>query len=194
MGDAAPPLLGVLILCIVCVDKKDKEGNVSKQPILNIFDAMKNGIPWPGMIMCAGTLALSSALTHNAIGIKTFLETNLTQVLTNISPIILLIIFMLWSGLQTNVSSNMVTATLVSAVAVSVLSGLSSINLVTVVCLIGMMASFAFATPPSMPHIAIASGSGWSNTKSMLIYGGILLFISIIIACLVGYPLGTILF
>ena len=185
LGDAMPPLLGVLLLCIITVDKK---------PIVNIADALKNGIPWGGMIMCAGTLALSSALTNNNIGIKAFLETGLTDGLANVSPILLLILFIVWAGIQTNVSSNMVTATLVSTVASSVLLGKEGINVVVVVCLIGMMASFAFATPPSMPHVAIASGSGWSDTKSMLTYGGIMLFVSVIIACVVGYPLGLLIF
>ena len=185
LGDAVPPLMGVLALSVITVDKK---------PVVNITEAMKNGIPWAGMIMCAGTLALSSALTNNAIGIKAFLESGLTEPLKNVSPILLLVLFVVWAGVQTNVSSNMVTATLVATVASSVLSGVTGVNVTAVVCLIGMMASFAFATPPSMPHIAIATGSGWSDTKSMLVYGGLLLVVSVVIACVVGYPLGVLLF
>ncbi len=48
-----------------------------------------------------------------------------------------------------------------------------------------MMASFAFATPPSMPHIAIAAEVIIVSTKDvLLIYGSALMLISIIVAVL----------
>ena len=54
----------------------------------------------------------------------------------------------------------MVTATLVGTVASTVIaSTFSTLNLEATICIIGMLSSFAFATPPSMPHIAIISSS-----------------------------------
>ena len=86
----------------------------------------------------------------------------------------------------------MVTATLVSTVAFSVLSSINTtLNIAVVCCLIGMLASFAFATPPSMPHIAIVAGSEYSSTKDVLIYGSILMLLSVVCALLIGYPLGS---
>jgi sodium-dependent dicarboxylate transporter 2/3/5 len=177
-----PPILGTLFLLIVRVDNK---------PILKVDEAFKN-VPWGSLMMCAATLVLGVALTHDAIGIKAFLETNLNQSLINIAPIGLLIIFGMWAAIQTNISSNMVTATLVASVAFSVLTGInSSLNLNAVVCIIGLLASFAFATPPSMPHIAIIAGSDECNVKDVLIFGSILMVISVIVALGVGYPLGS---
>lgn len=182
-GTAMPPLLGTLALCIIRVDAK---------PIIKIDDAFKNGIPWSSLIMCTGTLALGAAMTNDAIGLKDFLQTNLSTSLANLPEILLLIVFVTWAAIQTNLSSNMVTATLVATVASSILVGMNaSLNISVVICLIGMMASFAFATPPSMPHIAIVAGSDSCTTKDVLIYGGILMIISIIVALLIGYPLGT---
>lgn len=182
-GTAMPPLLGTVVLCILRVDDK---------PLIKIDDALKNGIPWSSLIMCAGTLALGAALTSDAIGLKNFLETNLSASLANLPELLLLIVFVLWAAIQTNLSSNMVTATLVATVASSILVGVGSeLNLSVVICLIGMMASFAFATPPSMPHIAIVAGSDSCTTKDVLIYGGMLMIISIVVTLLIGYPLGT---
>lgn len=182
-GTAMPPILGTLALCIIRIGNK---------PLIKIDDALKNGIPWASLIMCAGTLALGAALTNKDIGLTTFLEQNLGQVLSNLPDISLLIIFGIWAALQTNVSSNMVTATLVATVAATVLkTANSSLDLGAVACVIGMLASFAFATPPSMPHIAIIAGSDSCSTKDVLIYGGFLMIASIIVALLVGYPLGN---
>lgn len=180
-GTAMPPLLGVLILCIVRIDNK---------PILKVDDAFKNGVPWGSLIMCAATLALGAAFKNEKLGITLFLENNLKNVLVSLPNISLLIIFTLWAALQTNLSSNMVTANLVATVASSILIA-TTLNLEAVICIIGMLSSFAFATPPSMPHIAMISSSEYCSTKDVLIYGIILMFISILLSLLVAYPLGT---
>ena len=73
----------------------------------------------------------------------------------------------------------MVTATLVSSVAVSILSA-SSLNLGAVVSIIGMLSAYAFTTPPSMPHIAITASSGYATTSDMFKYGCLLMLITAI--------------
>ena len=182
-GTAMPAMFGTLILCIIRVDKK---------PLIDLADAFKNGVPWGSLIMCASTLILGTAMTSNQVGLKTFLQTNLSGALSNVPALLLVIIFSVWAMLQTNVSSNMVTATLVSAVASSiVISTGIDVNLSAVVCLIGMLSAYAFATPPSMPHIAIISGSEYCDTKSVLIYGSLLMLLSLIVSLCVGYPIAT---
>lgn len=178
---AMPPLLGTIVLCIISVDNK---------PILKVDEAFKN-VPWSSLVMCAATLALGAFLTNDAIGIKTVLQNSLGTGLANLSPLLIIIIFALWAAIQTNLSSNMVTATLVATVAFGVLPALGdAIHYNSVICIIGLLASFAFATPPSMPHIAIVAGSEHCNTRDVLIFGGILMFVSVIVALGVGYPLG----
>lgn len=180
---AMPPILGTILLCMI---------QIKKESLLNIQDAFKNGIPWSSLLMCAGTLTLGSAMTNNAIGLKSFLETNLTTALNGTSQIILLIVFVVWALIQTNLSSNMVTATLVSTVANTLLLSISStLCLPAVISIIGMLSAYAFATPPSMPHIAITSSSGYADTKDTFKYGLIMMLISMIISLLVAYPLAS---
>lgn len=180
---AMPPILGTVLLCMI---------QIKKEPLLNIQDTFKNGIPWSSLLMCAGTLTLGAAMTNNAIGLKTFLETNLTTALGGTSQIILLIVFVIWALIQTNLSSNMVTATLVSTVANTLLLSISTtLSIPAVISIIGMLSAYAFATPPSMPHIAITASSGYANTKDTFVYGLILMLISAIISLVVAYPLAS---
>lgn len=181
-GTAMPPLLGTVLLCII---------RVKDEPLIKIDEAFKKGIPWSSLIMCAATLALGAALTAENIGIKTFLEQNIGGAMKAMPPIAILIIFGVWAAIQTNVSSNMVTATLVATVAGSIIVSGVNLNLSVVASIIGLLASFAFATPPSMPHIAIVAGSEYCDTKDVLIFGSILMVLSIIVALGVGYPLGA---
>lgn len=178
---ALPPLLGAVILCIIRVDNK---------PIIKVDDAIKS-VPWSSLIMCASTLALGAALNSDVIGIKAFLQNNLGDALNTLPPILLIIIFALWALLQTNVSSNIVTATVVATVAGTILSSTGVVDIKIMACIIGLLSSFAFATPPSMPHIALVGSSEYANTKDVLIYGGIIMIVSLIVAVGIGYPLGS---
>lgn len=185
-GTIMPPLLGTILLCVIRVEEK---------PLLEVGDAFKNGVPWASLIMCAATLALGDAIKSEDIGLITYLQTNLGNSLVSLSPIILLIIFALWAAIQTNLSSNMVTATLVGTVASTVIaSTFSTLNLEATICIIGMLSSFAFATPPSMPHIAIISSSETLSTKEVFIYGLIIMLLSVLVALLISYPIGLLIF
>ena len=183
---AMPPLLGTLVLLVVRVDDK---------PIIKVDEAFKS-VPWGSLVMCAATLVLGVALTNDAIGIQTFLQNTLSSNLSSLPYLALLVIFCFWAMVQTNISSNMVTATLVATVASSVLVGLNmDTKLITIcICSIGMLASFAFATPPSMPHIAIIAGSEYCDVKDVLMFGSILGVVSVVATVLIGFPLGLLIF
>lgn len=181
-------LIGVVLLCIIRIDKK---------PLVNITEAITGGgVPFSSLIMCAGTLALGSAMTNDAVGLVDYIQNSLSAGLGNVAPFLLLFIFVVWAAVQTNISSNMVTATVVTTVAMPImLASSGNPNIVaTVACLIGMLSAFAFMTPPSMPHIAIASGSVWSSTKDFLLYGLILVMLAICLSISVGYFVGIMVF
>ncbi|MDD2591732.1 MAG: anion permease [Erysipelotrichaceae bacterium] len=178
---AMPPLLGAVAMLMIHVDNK---------PLLAFNEAMSKGISWGALIMTASTLALGSALTNNDIGLTNWLTTNITPQLLNLNPIVLISIFTIWAGMQTNLSSNMVTVTVVSAVALPIALTINkTLNPAAIACIIGLMASFSFATPPAHPNVALAGGSGWTSAKQMMFYGFFVMVIAIIITITIGYPL-----
>ena len=73
-------------------------------------------------------------------------------------------------------------------------STFTSLNLEATICIVGMLSSFAFATPPSMPPIAIIASSETCSTKDVFIYGSILMVLSLIVSLLVAYPIGLLAF
>ena len=185
LGTAMPPLIGTVLLCII---------HVKQRPLLNIAEAMSKGVSWPSLIMCAGTLALGSALTNSDIGFTLWLSENLAPIIDSVAPFIMVMIFALWAAVQTNLSSNMVTATLVTTAALSITYGLDNISIPAIVIIIGMLASYSFATPPAMPCVAIAISSGYTSTMQMMTYGFLAMFIGVFFAVCVGYPLALCLF
>ena len=185
LGTAMPPLIGLVILCIVHIDQK---------PLLTLSEAMSKGVSWPSLIMCAGTLAIGSALTNSEIGFTSWLSLSLSPMISTLDPLVMVLIFSLWAALQTNLSSNMVTASRVTTAALSITSGMTNISIPAVVICVGMLSAYAFATPPAMPCVAIAGSSGWTNTLEMMKYGFAAMFIAVILTTLVAYPLAALLF
>ncbi len=183
LGSSFPPIVGIVLYSIAVFDG---------EKVLSFTQGMKEGVPWASVIMAGATLGLGSALTSDAIGLKTFLIDTLSPLLTNLEPGILVFIIVSWACLQTNLSSNMVTVTVVTNVSIPILLAFgSSVNTAACVSLIGMMGAFAFATPPAMPHIAISAGSGWTNANTIFKYGIIFMIITTFIAVFIGYPLAS---
>lgn len=182
-GTAMPPMVGAIVLSILATDNK---------PLLDFNGAMKNGIPWGSLIMTVGTLTLGMAMTNKDVGISNYLIHTLGPQLHAMNPMLIVFFLTLWAAIQTNLSSNMVTVTVVVAVAIPLtLATGGTVNSAAVVSIIGMMAAFAFATPPAMPHVAIAGGSGWTTVKELLKYGILEMFLAVLVTVIIGYPIAT---
>lgn len=185
-GLAFPPLLAIIMMSIITVNRK---------PLLNLQEAMTKGVHWPSLLLAGATLALGSVLTMDKIDVLLVLKTALAPLLTQLSPFWLVLFFVAWASIQTNLSSNLVTVSVVTPIAVSTLQMISpNTNSGVVASLIGLMASLAFATPPAMPYVAITIGQGYASSKKVLQYGFVVMIISIIVATVVGYYLGHVIY
>lgn len=183
MGTAFPPLLGAVALMIITVDRK---------PLLAFNETMSKGVGWGAIIMAASTLALGAAMTNVDIGLTEWLKATIAPIISNYPVWLLVLIFTMWAALQTNVSSNMVTITVVCAVALPIaIASNGQLSAPAIASIIGLMGAFAFATPPAHPNVALAIGSEWTTTKDCLIYGGLLMLVSVAVTVLVGYPVAT---
>lgn len=182
-GTAAPPLLGAVAMSVITHEGK---------PLLNFKDATSKGIPWASLIMTAGTLTIGSAMTNPEIGLMAWVTSSIGPFAKTLSPMLLVLFFAFWAAIQTNLSSNMVTATVVATIAypIAIAAG-SAVSTPALISVIGMMSAYAFATPPAMATVVFAIGSGWTTTGSVAKYGFTLMFISALVAAFVGYPIAA---
>lgn len=182
-GTAMPPLLGAVAMAII---------TCKGEPLLSFKDATTKGVPWASVIMTAGTLTLGSAITNGEIGLTLWVSNKIGPFAATLAPLALVLLFVFWAALQTNLSSNMVTATVVATIALPItMATAGAVSTPAVIALIGMMAAYAFATPPAMATVVFAIGSGWTTTGSMARYGFTLMIISAMIAALLGYPIAA---
>lgn len=182
---AMPPLLGCIILFIT---------RVEGERILNFKEATTKGILWGSILMTGAATWLGSCLTNADIGISAWLTDTLSPLTASLPVMGMILFFMTWAILETNFSSNIVTTTVVSAVALSVLTALpaGSVNVGAVVCMVGFAAAVCSMTPAGQSTInTVAIGSGWTTTKSMFIWGGFMALAAILVLTFVTYPLAS---
>lgn len=181
-GTAMPPLLGVILMSIIRIDGK---------PLLGLNEAITKGVSWPSLIMAASTLAIGSAMTDKNIGLTKFLTSSIGPVTHNLPVLPLIILFVVWAAVESSLSSHMVAAQLVATIAVPVALASTNFNAQAIACVIGMVASTGSAFPSSMPYVAVAGASGWTNAMELIKYGLLMMLIIIVTAVTFSYPIAT---
>ena len=182
---AMPPLLGCIILFVVRADGES---------IMNFKETVSKGVLWGSVLMTAAATQLGTCLTNEDVGISAWLTGALEPLTANLPVIGLILFFMTWAVIETNFSSNIVTTTVVSAVALSVLTALpaGSVNVGAVVCMVGFAAAICNMTPAGQSTVnTVAIGSGWTDTKSMFVWGALFAIAGILVLSFIAYPLGS---
>ena len=183
-GNAVPAMLGTSMLCIIPVDGA---------PIIKLGKAAKN-VPWPVVFMVGATMVLSSALTGEKAGITAWIGEMVSEQAASISAFAIVAITVVWTILQTNFSSNAVSAALVYSIMVpiSMLAG-GRINSYALAAVIGSASCYAFATPLSTTVVAIACGTKWVSGEGTWKHGLVMMLVGVALLIFVGYPLAKIL-
>ena len=184
-GTAMPPLLGCIILFICQIDG---------QRIMNFKEVSSKGVLWASILMTAAATYLGTVLTNDKVGVKDWLSNLLSPVAGNLPIIGLIVFFVAWTIIETNFSSNIVTTTVVSSVALSVLTAFpaGTVSVGAVIALVGFGAGVCNMTPAGQSTInTVAIGSGWTDTTSMFIWGGVFAVMAILVCSFIGYPIGA---
>ncbi len=186
MTTAMPPLFGCILMFIISVDGK---------PLLNFKEASTKGVMWGSVLMTAAATIVGATLTNADLGISAWLSTVMEPVANHLSSGLLILFFVTWAIIETNFSSNIVTTTVVSSIMIAVLSALpqGTICIPAAVCLVGFAAGICNMTPAGQSTInTVAIGSGWTDSKSMFIWGAVFALLAILALTFVGYNLGAI--
>lgn len=170
-----PPMLGVIVLCALGV--------------LKFNDAIKNGVPWTAIILCASTLAVGKWLTTAEYGITDAIGNIMSSILGTPTAFTMILAIVAFAIIMTNLMSNIVTTTVAYNLLTPIVIATGVISPVLSTILIGIGASMAYATPPAIAHIALAAGSEYCDSKDMLKYGGLVTIISIILVAGFGFLL-----
>ncbi len=184
LGTAVPPLLGTLLLCVLHEDGR---------PLLKFADGLRS-VPWPSLFMAAAALALGAAMSNDDIGLSKAMGGLLVPLTNSVDGLLLVFLLLLAAALMTNIGSNMVTVTVVCTVALPIVLALGErVNAAALAAALGMMSTYAFATPPAMTTVVLGTGSGWTTNAQMARYGFLILAPCVLFVTLVAYPVAALL-
>lgn len=183
-GTPIPAMLGTVLLFFIKVDDK---------PMLNVKEVMGNGVPWGAIILVADTMIISSALTNADVGITSAFIAVLEPVTRYLSGSALVVIIIMLTAILTNFISNTVAVTMFYSIALPIVfaNPQLGINPAALASMIGAASCVAMATPPATAHAALASGTGWLDTKTMLSHGMLISIAAGLILAFIGYPIAA---
>lgn len=170
-GQAWSAIIGVLILSIL---------KVNGEAVLKLQQAFKEHVHYGSLLICAAALALGYYMALPELGVTQFISDLLLPHLGALSIAMLLILLGIVTISMTNVLSNLVTTTLLSQISLPLLLEIAPAWAALGAIVIGFSASLAFALPPSIAHIAIAGGSGWTTVRTQAKVGALLALISMV--------------
>lgn len=181
----------VLLLCLAGFFATKDSG----KPKINLAVEMKNGIPWPTMMLLAFALLMTSAITNEATGIQPFLKSLFEPVFGSAPNTVLFILLACAVQLVlTNIFANMVIALLLAPLICTYAPMAGASNTMMCVC-ISVLVNVSLFLPSSSPFAALMHGnSEWVTAKEIYKYIGITLVFVLFVSTFICSTLGILLF
>ncbi len=183
INNCLPPLAALFLMNFIKVDG---------EPVLAWGEAVKS-VNWPSFMFIASIMGLGSFMGNADIGIPAWLSDTLSPIFGGISPFLFLVIMVFLADLMTNFTSNTVTVSVMLAVALPLAMGVydGQISVFLTAALVTIAANNGWTAPPASPTAAVVYGSGWVDTKSMMIWGLSAMVLHVIVTMTLGYALGS---
>lgn len=177
----------IVILVLMMTKKEDGSR------MFNFSACAAKGVSWDALFMTAFILPISGFMTDSSTGIGAALSM-LLQPLTKLSPILFIIVAMVFAGLITNVANNIVLAIVILPVIV-IFAGEMGLPPLGIACILFIVVQLALITPGASAFAGMAfAQSEWVAPKVMMKYALIAVIIMLPIFLLVAIPYSLILF
>jgi len=153
-------------------------------------------IPWNGIYLVAGALAVANAFKAESTGITAWIAATCGPFLAGKSVVVIIIMMMLMSSFMTNVANNMATASIFSTLAYTlVIASGADICMPAVYLVVMHCYSQGIVTPAGSATAAYLFGEKkWIPGNAMVKYGIVYLLINYILAFFIAFVLGSIVF
>ena len=184
LGTTGILIVIILILAFLKIDGK---------PVFVFSEAVK-GVNWDLIIMFAATMPVSHAMSDPEVGVMNFIVDLFEPLFNGMNSTMFIIVFILVSGLLTQVAHNLVLGALFTPIAYSFAIDLGA-NPILVVTLLTFALQVAIATPGgSSTGALIYVNREWIDVKSAYKYSCMVASINLLAVILVGIPIGHLIY
>ena len=179
--------LALLIIGLFMVIK------VEGEPLMD-FDTLAKHFPWNVYFIIAILLPLSNAISSDEVGLNQMLSNVITPLLSGLSPVLVLFLMVLISGVITNFANNMVICTIFVTIIVFMGDALP-FNPVMFSCLAIISSNLSMFFPAANPMNAIVfSQKDIVTFKAELTHGLVSFAFLCVVTTVVGYLYGLVIF
>ncbi len=177
----------IVILVYMLIKKEDGS------KFFNYSYCAAKGVSWDAIFMTAFILPISNYMTAEGTGIKEGLSMLLSP-LTQFSPIVFIVLVMLFAGIVTNVANNVVLAVVILPVVVT-FAGQMGMSSLGVACILFVVTQLALFTPGASVFSGMAfAQSEWVKAPMMMKYAAIAVVIMIVLLLIVAIPYSFLIF
>lgn len=150
-------------------------------------------IPWEVIWLLVSSTPLAAAFNAEECGIMATLMSFLTPILTNMDGILFIIICTIVIGIITQFVHNLIVAIVLLPILCPLFASMGGNPATLYMCLVWAL-TFAFATPAASMNAALIFGHSSLSSKDGYVNGIMHLVLALILAILVGIPLGNLIF
>lgn len=174
-------ILSVVLMSVISIDE---------EPLIDLKDILTHGFAWNIIIFLSVGVLLGGAVSKPEVGLTSFITENITPLIQNISPLLIVLLIALVTTLMTNFAANVPTITVMTGVgcAVAMAAG-SGLNPMAISLVTTFAGSSAYMMPSSFAPIAMLHGDEYSESSMIIKYGFIAVLVTALVAAFVGYPL-----
>lgn len=160
---------------------------INNKPILDLKETIENRFQWGVIFFISIGVVLGSVISKPAVGLNDFIIEKLNPILTNVNPVIIVILLAFVTLFLTNFASNVTTITVMTTVAVTMATSSNLINPVAIAITTTMCGSLAFVLPSSFAPIAMLHSNDFSNSRLIILFGIMMIVFSTLATTFIGY-------
>jgi sodium-dependent dicarboxylate transporter 2/3/5 len=174
------PLLFVIVLfAIVRFDGK---------PVLNIPQSCSR-INWEVLLLLAGIMMIASAMGEDTTGIAAWVTGAIAPMVSGLTPLVLILLLCVISVVLTNIANNIPVGIVLVTVSVPICMEMG-VNPFIAALAISYCANLAYVIPPAFVPVATCYAYPYGGGKYMFRWGLVAAVVSIVVCCVMIYPLG----
>lgn len=167
---------------------------IGNKPVFDFATLFSKGMAWDIIMMLSTIFLMASALTEESTGIGLMVQQICTPFLSDMSPMLFLLLITLLITLLSNIAMNAaVCCTLIPIV--YILAGDNSVNMVLFVAMINYMGGMALLLPCSSGSAALLySQTQWVPKKNIVFLSFFTIIVTYFVITVIGIPLGNLIF
>ncbi|WDV46794.1 SLC13 family permease [Clostridiaceae bacterium M8S5] len=179
MGPTFISIIAVVLLAVVHVDDK---------PVLDLTNALKNGVAWGVIFLVGAAVLLGGAITKESVGLTAFIVDNIVPIVSGLSTFKVVLFIAFLTSMMTNFSSNVTTVIMMTTSGILIAKGIPGLDGRLIAMVTTFTAALAYCIPSSFACIAVLYGDEYSKGSVIFKYGVVAIFITTL-AATVGYYL-----